>query len=176
MRYLSWETEFMWIVVLTPLLVGMAFFLLTKSITSIVWLSVLIMSIMVLVFGIAARTSVPNDKQVIMESYFSYLDFLLLCGGPLPPLTSVQSPCNPTHTPPCATPPPPLNPPPLDSLIRSPPPLPTPNPDTARPVSLPLTPRVPSRHAPPLPYPRPGAQASASWRASAPTRSTTSAR
>ena len=176
MRYLSWETEFMWIVVLTPLLVGMAFFLLTKSITSIVWLSVLIMSIMVLVFGIAARTSVPNDKQVIMESYFSYLDFLLLCGGPLPPLTSVQSPCNPTHTPPCATPPPPLNPPHSTASFARPLPFPRPPPTPRAPVSLPLTPRVPSRHAPPLPYPRPGAQASASWRASAPTRSTTSAR
>ena len=42
MKYISWETKFMCVVVLLPLFIGLSTVLLVKSITEIVWLSLLV--------------------------------------------------------------------------------------------------------------------------------------
>jgi hypothetical protein len=44
MKYIAWETKFMLVVVLLPLLIGLTTVLLVKSITEIVWLSLLVRS------------------------------------------------------------------------------------------------------------------------------------
>ena len=106
MKYISWETKFMLVVVLLPLFIGLTTVLLVKSITEIVWLSLLVTwlglglglglglanpnpipipipnpnpnpnpdpnqvtSLLVMIFGLAAHTMVPQDRQVTTEAY-----------------------------------------------------------------------------------------------------------
>ena len=45
MKYISWETKFMLVVVLLPLFIGLTTVLLVKSITEIVWLSLLVLTL-----------------------------------------------------------------------------------------------------------------------------------
>ena len=46
MKYISWETKFMLVVVLLPLFIGLTTVLLVKSITEILWLSLLVTSLL----------------------------------------------------------------------------------------------------------------------------------
>ena len=48
---------------LLPLFIGLTTVLLVKSITEIVWLSLLVTSLLVMIFGLAAHTMVPEDRQ-----------------------------------------------------------------------------------------------------------------
>ena len=54
--------------------------LLIKSITEIVWLAVLILSVLALVFSLAATNMVPQERAVIMEAYTQELSFTTMGG------------------------------------------------------------------------------------------------
>ena len=39
------------------------------------------LSLLTLIFGVAARTMVPEDRQGFFEVYLEYIDWYLLCGA-----------------------------------------------------------------------------------------------
>ena len=68
MKYLPWATKQFWLTVGVPLIFGLTTVLLIKSLTAIVWLSMMTASILAIVFAVAAK-SMLTDGSAIETAY-----------------------------------------------------------------------------------------------------------
>jgi len=68
MKYLPWSTKQFWLTVGVPLIFGLTTVLLIKSLTAIVWLSMMTASILAIVFAVAAK-SMLTDGSAIETAY-----------------------------------------------------------------------------------------------------------
>ena len=72
MKYLPWSTKQFWLTVGVPLIFGLTTVLLIKSLTAIVWLSMMTASILAIVFAVAAK-SMLTDGSAIETAYAAQL-------------------------------------------------------------------------------------------------------